>query len=309
MEKINLFPVYCNYNRDLAQVANAFIDQFKPDLDVLDDHIYNEVWNCSEYESFLREMADYIHTKEPRLGEPGYVPDLAYYIEEYVNEVPEDRGWWNYSVGSDYDPICEFLYQPVFAWHNGISAVVREVDTEDYVYDNYGLDVGDADWPYNDLDYCIDGAMDNDNNHGFTRNDLKYVLEELMDRDKLQEEVYDGGSLGYHCIDGEDYCETGSCFLGNGEECLDLDWWGIRQLYDYSKLPVRYRKCYDDSFVKDNISILNDDCYVDDNLKYAYITLSYIIYFYYDWDDVIETALENGFEMDENKNIIRKEGN
>lgn len=306
--ELKLFPYYCNYNRDMAQVANAFIDQFKPDLELLHTNIYRNVWNIEDYDYFLEDMTKYIHTKEPNLGEPGFVPDLIYYVKEYINEDPENRGWWNYSSDVDYDPICEFLYQPIFAWSEAIDDLIRnEIDTEEYVYNNYGLDVGDSDWSYNDLDYCIDKVMDNDNNHGFTKDDLKYVLKELMDRSKLQEDVYDGGGLGYHCVDGEDYCETGSCFLGNGEECIEFKDWGIEKFYDYNILPKQYVKCYDSLEFNDyDVGTINDSCYIDDNLENGYISLTYIIYFYYDWNDVIETALENGFEMDKNGNFIRK---
>lgn len=309
---MELFPVYCNYNRDYAQVANAFIDQFEPDLNLLEgsfynSNIYKNVWRNGEYNIFLDEMSKYIHTKESRLGEPGFVPDLTYYISEYIDECPEERGWWAYSVGVDYDPICEFLYQPLKAWNDAITELVEEeIDTENYVYDNYGIEVGDHDWPYSDIDNCIDEIFKNENQHGFqSKEDLKEIIK-LMNQDYLQEEVYDGGSYGYHVVDGEDYCETGSEFLGNSEECIDFNYYGIYPLYNYNMLPKQRYETYHHEVAERSFEIMNDSCYVD-NLQYGYLTLNYIIYFYYDWDDIITTALENGFEMDSKNNIIKKE--
>lgn len=305
---MDFFPAYCNCNRDLAQIANAFIKQFHPYPDVVEDlSIYENIWKNGEYDDFLEAAAAYIHTKEKDFGEPGYEPDLVYYLDEYVQEDPEHRGWWTDEWHDD--PICEFLYQAPFAWNEAVEKVFREeIDSEDYVYENYGLDAGDCDWPYNDLDYCIDSALENGNGHGFqNRFDLKYVLEECIDRDKLHESVYYGGGMGYHCIDGEDYCETGSHFLGNGEEHLDFDWLGLEMPFDFTKLPIKYSECMNGQIMKQNFSIMNDECYVNDDFDYGCRSLYYIIFFSYDWEDVIEAALENGFEMDEEKNIIRKE--
>ena len=309
METIYLkrfFTVRCSFNREMAQIANAFIDQFQPDETLLDRHPYMYLITESEFDTFCEAMATYIKTKDSRMGEPGFLPDLVYYINEYVEE--NDLGWWSYDL--DYcDPVCDFLYKAAFAWNDAVTGLITDtVDNEEYVIDNYGLEAGDYDWPYNDLDYCIDSAFDNDNAHGFqSRDDLKYVLKECMDRDKLHQSVYHAGGMGYHCVDGEDYCETGSVFLGNGEESLELDWWGIEPLFDLDKLPHKFQVYNDGVTFERNFSVMNDECYVSDDFKYGYLTLDYLIFFFYDWKDVIETALENGFYIDEEKNIIRKE--
>lgn len=197
-------PAYMNIRNALETAGIFDIDWFAETGNEDKEHYYNE---------FIEEFADWLETQDElvtKLNEYRNQPfDVEYYFGEYIQ---------------DNDAIHDGIagcYNAVFDWVQGEEDFAA---SEEYLNGKYRLDSDGF-----DDEFCTGDIEENArrlfkngyNNHGFDSvNGLVAAVERAIDQGHLQDvDQYDAGRMGYHApVDGsEDYFETGSCFLGNGE--------------------------------------------------------------------------------------------
>ena len=202
-------PAYMNIRNALETAGIFDVDWFAETNNEDKEHFYDE---------FIDEFANWLETQDElvtKLNEYRNQPfDVEYYFGEYMTD-PE----------ADHSGIAG-CYNAVFDWVQGEEDFAA---SEEYLDDMYRFDAGATDIEFYANQYDIDENARRifryaENEHGFKSPDGMIQAVNKCVEDGLVQDVdqYDAGGMGYHApVDGsEDYFETGTCFLGNG----DIEW-------------------------------------------------------------------------------------
>lgn len=197
-------PAYMNIRNALETAGIFDIDWFAETGNEDKEHYYNE---------FIEEFADWLETQD----------ELVTKLNEYRNQ-PFDVEYYFGEYMQDNDAIHDGIagcYNAVFDWVQGEEDFAA---SEEYLNGKYrvGPNGFNDEFYTGDIEENARRLFKNGyNNHGFDSvNGLVAAVERAIDQGHLQDvDQYDAGGMGYHApVDGsEDYFETGSCFLGNGE--------------------------------------------------------------------------------------------
>lgn len=216
------------------------------------EHYYNE---------FIEEFADWLETQD----------ELVTKLNEYRNQ-PFDVEYYFGEYMQDNDAIHDGIagcYNAVFDWVQGEEDFAA---SEEYLNGKYRLDSNGF-----DDEFCTGDIEENArrlfkngyNNHGFDSvNGLVAAIERAIDQGHLQDvDQYDAGGMGYHApVDGsEDYFETGSCFLGNGEVE-----WQMQTDVPYSEKNDYADELIDCRSVYRYFAIRGDCIYTTSDMLYVY---------------------------------------
>lgn len=204
-------PAYNNIRNALETAGIFDVDWFAETGNEDKEHYYDE---------FIDEFADWLETQDElvtKLNEYRNQPfDVEYYFGEYMAD-----------PNAIHDGIAG-CYNTVFDWVQGEEDFAS---SEEYLDGLYRVDAGATDIEFYASEYDIrDNAerifkeqnyTQEDITHGFSSaKDMVAAVNKCVDDGLVQDvDQYDAGGMGYHApVDGtEDYFETGSCFLGNGE--------------------------------------------------------------------------------------------
>ena len=241
-----------NY-RDGNHAWNNIINQLDSIIDT--DWIYEASLSDEKQEQaesyleiFVEDFIDYLE----REGEnPG----------EYPNKKIDIGYWFNAYMADPCDEIMDF-YQIVHDWLQGEEDFAA---SDEYLDSLWMLGSGGFEQSIvmGDIEYNAEKIFsDSDNDkHGFSSaGDMVKAVNKAIDDGHLDDvDQYDAGGMGYHApVDGsEDYFETGSVFLGNGEEELQMST-GVPFSEEYD-----YGNCYSDFTVRgDCIYTVSDRMYI-----------------------------------------------
>lgn len=204
-------PAYMNIRNAIETVGIFDVDWFVETGNEDKEHYYDE---------FINEFADWLETQD----------ELVTKLNEYRNQ-PFDVEYYFGEYMQDNDAIHDGIagcYNAVFDWVQGEEDFAVSEDNLDSMY-RYDANATDIEFYANQYDieenakriFKEQKYTREDITHGFDSVDgLVAAVERAIDQGHLQDvDQYDAGGMGYHApVDGsEDYFETGSCFLGNGE--------------------------------------------------------------------------------------------
>lgn len=201
------------------------------------------------YNIFLEDFKDWLINHGVNVEEyPNMDFDAGYYFKEYMNDNP--------------CPEIEQLYENVHDWLQGEEDFAA---SDEYLDSLWMLGSGgfDHEIVMGDIEDNARRLFKNGNdNHGFkTPDDLVEAVNKAIDDGHLDDvDQYDAGGMGYHApVDGtEDYFETGSIFLGNGEEEWQME------------SPVPFSEEYDFGNCYRYFAIRGDCIYVTSDRMYIY---------------------------------------
>ena len=204
-------PAYNNIRNALETAGIFDVDWFAETGNEDKEHYYDE---------FIEEFADWLETQD----------ELVTKLNEYRNQ-PFDVEYYFVQYMQDDDAIHDGIagcYNAVFDWVQGEEDFAA---SEEYLDEQYRYDAGATDIEFYANQYDIEenakrifkeqNYTQEDITHGFSSAaDMAEAVMKAVDDGHLEDvDQYDAGGMGYHApVDGtEDYFETGSCFLGNGE--------------------------------------------------------------------------------------------
>ena len=202
------------------------------------DHGYNSVYNQfgsifdydwfaetnnedKEYlmDEFLQDFHDWLVANGENVDEyAGYNFDVEYEFEKYLEDKP--------------CPEIIEIFELINEWLEKENSFATSADYLGGLY-RYSAGAADIEFYANSDDIKFNAEelfkeqryTEKDITHGFkSADDLVKAVMECVDQGDVEDvDEYDAGSYGYHKLNTEgDYFETGSCFLGNGEETYDL---------------------------------------------------------------------------------------
>lgn len=245
-------PAYMNIRNALETAGIFDVDWFAETGNEDKEHYYDE---------FIDEFADWLETQDElvtKLNEYRNQPfDVEYYFGEYMRD--------NDAIHNG----IEGCYNTVFDWVQGQEDFAASEEYLDGMYrlDSHGFD--DELCTYDIKENARRLFHNGNNNHGFDSVDgLVAAVERAIDQGHLQDVgQYDAGGMGYHApVDGsEDYFETGSIFLGNGEEEFQME----------TSIPYSEQNDYADELIGSKsvyryFAIRGDCIYVTSDRMYIY---------------------------------------
>ena len=248
-------PAYNNIRNALETAGIFDVDWFAETNNEDKEHFYDE---------FINEFADWLETQDElvtKLNEYRNQPfDVEYYFGEYMTD-----------PNAIHDGIAG-CYNAVFDWVQGEEDFAA---SEEYLDGLYRVDAGATDIEFYASEYDIqDNAerifrySENDK-HGFSSaKDMVAAVNKCVDDGLVQDvDQYEAGGMGYHApVDGsEEYFETGSCFLGNGEEE-----WQMQTSIPYSEKNDYADELIDCRSVYKYFAVRGDCIYVTSDLLYVY---------------------------------------
>lgn len=279
---MSLVSVYGGNDRPTQQVINAFYQEFKTSK--LKDIILDGDEDLREaFDSAMARLVEIIEDDEPRLGEPGFKPDIKWYIKQAIEDKDEE-------VISFFDIILE-------PSRKAFKALVDSVDTREYAIDWYGDYVGTE---INDISQNAEDLFK------YSEGKSRFGFKNAKDFAKAAREctptvdAYDGGDYGVYDFHADEDCNTpeddfhlGSIFLGEEELCAD---------YIFEGCPLDTDALEDIGIdIGDDYAFVKGDC--------AYVTSNFIVYSYVKIAKIIEKGKELGlvdenyqFSEDENTN-------
>ena len=263
-------PAYMNIRNALETAGIFDVDWFAETGNEDKEHYYDE---------FIEEFADWLETQD----------ELVTKLNEYRNQ-PFDVEYYFGQYMQDNDAIHDGIagcYNAVFDWVQGEEDFAA---SEEYLDGLYRVDANATDIEFYASQYDIDDNarrifqyVGNDK-HGFkSANDMIAAVNKCVDDGLVQDvDQYDAGGMGYHApVDGsEEYFETGSCFVGNGEVE-----WQMQTDVPYSEKNDYADELIDCRSVYRYFAVRGDCIYTTSDMLYVYGI---------PWADVEEAGRELG---------------
>ncbi len=246
---------FCKDSRAYHQVINVFIGYCANDslLDVLEKDADARL----AFEEYMGRLVKAIGEDDKRLGEPGFSPDIAWYVE-HTDTQPED--------------FAEAVFKPL---RELIKSEAEYLNSVEYAEDMYGenyLAYQQDSWE--DAEENVDKVFNAGYTHGFKSAEdmLKAVM--AIDNAEIKGWESDGyGTYGYEEEDAESddgTIDVGAVFTGNGEE--------EDQIEELDNPPIdldvmgKYARLDDDATIK------GDYIYVcTENMVVAYVKVADVI--------------------------------